>query len=270
MAITAASFIAAYFIKRDLLPEGLSGLTTGLNYYIVFLSIIIIWYVCFSWVGIYQSFRERPLSWFFIHIVKACLAGLLILNLFLFLFHIRGMSRLLLGIFFVLNVTGLTLFKWFVILILERMRSLGYNTRNILIVGSQTRAAGVIRSIDETRGGGYRILGCFDTEPDRVGANVVNGYRVVGSMADLSAFLEHNVVDELIFAMPLRKIQDPGCWPLYSHGRNHGGESQDHSGLATALSGLCPGCGNHPGDRFCRGTHADSSEYLSERGDAAD
>ncbi len=111
LAITAASFVAAYFIKRDLLPGDVAGLSTGPNYYVVLLAIIIIWYVCFSCVGLYRSFREYPLFWYFINIVKACLAGLLVLSLFLFLIHIRDMSRLLLGIFFVLNVAGLTVFK---------------------------------------------------------------------------------------------------------------------------------------------------------------
>ncbi len=208
LLITAASFVAAYFIKRHLLPGGMAGLTTGPNYYVVLLAVIIIWYICFNWVGLYRSFREYPLSWYFVNIVKACLAGLLVLSLFLFMVHIRDMSRLLLGIFFVLNVAGLTVFKWAVIQALHRLRAKGYNTRHVLIVGSQTRAAAVIRAIDEARHGGYRVLGCFDTEPERIGQPVVNGYKVLGVMPDLKAFLEHHVVDELIFAMPLRKIEN--------------------------------------------------------------
>ena len=130
---------------------------------------------------------------------------MLVLNLFLFIVHIRDMSRLLLGIFFVFNVAGLTVFKWGVIQALKRLRAKGYNTRHVLVVGSQTRAAAVIRTIDEARQGGYTVLGCFDTEPDRIGTSVVNGYKVLGVLPDLKAFLEHHVVDELIFAMPLRK-----------------------------------------------------------------
>lgn len=208
IGITAVSFIAAYFIKRDLLPGAISGLTTGPNYYIVLLMIIIIWYVSFNWAGLYGSFREHPLSWFFLRIVKACLVGLLVLNLLLFVFHIRDMSRLLMGIFFVLNVSFLTLFKLMVMLTLERARAKGFNTRNVLIVGSRDRAAALIRSIDEDKKGGYQILGCFDVDEDRVGASVINGYRVLGSMETLKAYLQTNVVDELIFAMPLRIIPE--------------------------------------------------------------
>ncbi|MCA1793398.1 MAG: hypothetical protein LC660_05900 [Desulfobacteraceae bacterium] len=60
LAITAASFVAAYYIKRNMLPAGMSGLTV---------------------------------------------------------------------------------FKWGVIQTLRRLRAKGYNTRHVLVVGSQTRAA---------------------------------------------------------------------------------------------------------------------------------
>lgn len=208
MLITAGSFVAAYFIKRDVLPGDLAGLTTGPNYYIILLLIIIIWYLSLNWFGIYRSFREYPLSWFFINIVKACLAGLLVLNLVLFIFHISDMSRLLMGIFFVINVACLFLFKCVVKVSLERVRARGFNTRNVLIVGSRRRAAAAIRAIDENREGGYRILGCVETGAEKIGMQVINGYRVVDVIENLHSFLTANVVDELIFAMPLKKIED--------------------------------------------------------------
>ncbi|MBA3009842.1 MAG: sugar transferase [Proteobacteria bacterium] len=208
LLITAACFVMAYFIKRNILPTKLAGLTTNPNYYIVLLAIIIIWYISFNWFGIYRSFREHPFSWFFVNIVKACLAGLLVLNICLFMFHIRDMSRLLLGIFFVLNVSCLVAFKWGVMMVLQRIRAHGFNTRNVLIVGTRVRAESLIKSIDEDKEGGYHILGCFDTDPSKVGTAVINGYKVLGTMDMLRAYLEENVVDELIFAMPLRKIED--------------------------------------------------------------
>ena len=208
LLITAGCFIMAYFIKRHMLPGELAGLTTGPNYYIVLLSIIIIWHVSFNWFGIYRSFREYPFSWFFVNIVKACLVGILVLNICLFVFHIRDMSRLLLGLFLLLNISCLVGFKWGVMMVLQRIRSRGYNTRNVLIVGSKVRAKSLIRSINEDKEGGYSILGCFDTDPGKIGANVVNGYKVLGTMEMLKGYLEDNVVDELIFAMPLKKIED--------------------------------------------------------------
>jgi len=151
LIITANCFIAAYFIKRLALPDHYSSLSTGPNYYLVLVLIIMIWFVCFSWVGLYKSFQEYPFSWFFINIVKACLAGILILNIVLFAMGIKDMSRLLMGIFFVLNVSCLTLLKWCVVMVLQRLRAKEYNTRNVLIVGSRARAVSVIKAIDGSR-----------------------------------------------------------------------------------------------------------------------
>lgn len=209
LSITAGCFIAAYFIKKHILPFEYSSLSTGPNYYLVLVLIVMIWPMCFTWVGLYQSFREKPFKWFFINIIKACLFGILILNVVLFAMGVKDMSRILMGIFFVLNIFGLTLFKWCVLMMLQQLRAQGYNTRNVLIVGSRDRAVSVIKSIDVSREGGYRILGCFDINLEIVGSSVVNGYKVIGTITDLKAYLENNVVDELIFAMPLRLIENP-------------------------------------------------------------
>jgi len=40
--IAASAFVSAYFIKLHYLPQGLRGLTTAPNYYIVLLMVIII------------------------------------------------------------------------------------------------------------------------------------------------------------------------------------------------------------------------------------
>ena len=56
ICLTAAAFIASYFIKRELLPEPFRGLTIAPNYYVVLLIITIIWYVTFPTM----AFRTIP------------------------------------------------------------------------------------------------------------------------------------------------------------------------------------------------------------------
>ncbi|MCP3945129.1 MAG: sugar transferase [Desulfobacteraceae bacterium] len=208
LLITAGCFTLAYFIKRNMLPAQFSGLTTTPNYYIVLLSIIIIWYISFNWFEFYGSSREHRFSWFLINTIKACTAGLLVLNICLFIFHVGDMSRLLLGIFFVLNVSILVAFKWGIMKAVQQMRAQGFNTRNILIVGTRVRAQSLIQSIEKNKMGGYRILGCFDTDPEKIGLRVFNKHKILGTMDMLREYLKNNVVDELIFAMPLKIIED--------------------------------------------------------------
>lgn len=206
IGITAFSFIAAWYIKRNLLPGGLSFLSVDPNYYVVLLLIIIAWYISFKWLGLYISYRHKKFWHFFLSIVKSCCMGMVLVSVFMYLLHIQGISRLLMGIFFILNICLLTLFKYFVYLTLQKMRARGFNTRNILIVGSRARAKDLIKAIGRERQSGYRILGCFDIEEKALGQEVENGYKVIGLLSGLEDYIRHNIVDELVFAMPLKLI----------------------------------------------------------------
>lgn len=90
---------------------------------------------------------------------------------------------------------------------LQRYRKKGFNFRNILIIGSRARARDVIDSIGYQLGAGFRVLGCLETDPAQVGNSVKNGIRVIETVDHLEEILMNETVDELIFAMPLKKIE---------------------------------------------------------------
>ena len=207
IAITGFSFIAAYFIKRNLLPEGLSELSNDPNYYIVLLLIVIAWYISFKWMGMYMSFRQQAFWQFFVAILKSCFMGMALVGMAMYLTRIQGVSRLLMGIFFMLDICLLTLFKYIIFKTLEKIRTDGFNTRNILIVGSEDRARQVIEAVEKYKATGYRVLGCFELEEKDLGKPVYGDHKVIGLIRDLETYLRNNIVDELIFAMPLKKIK---------------------------------------------------------------
>ena len=207
IVISGGAFIAAYFIKRNLPFESMGGLSTDPNYYIVLLLIIIAWHISFKWMGMYLSYRSRPFRDFIITIIKSCLMGMVMVSVAMYFLHIQGVSRLLMGIFLVLNIFLLTLTKFIVFKSLQKIRKQGFNIKNILIVGSQERAKELIKTIEQNKDSGYRILGCFETEKEKIGTLVLNDYKVVGLIDDLESYLRNNIVDELIFAMPLKLIQ---------------------------------------------------------------
>lgn len=207
IGITALSFIAAYFIKRNLLPGNLSRLSIDPNYYIVLLLIIISWFIAFKWTGMYRSYRQSQFWDFFINIIKACFLGTVLLNIALYVLHIKDISRLLIGIFLTLDVGLLTLWHFIVFKTLEKIRSDGFNTRHVLIVGSGERARQIIDAVDAHKGTGYHVLGCFENQASKLGQTVKKGHKVIGLIKDLEAFLRDNIVDELIFATSLTEIK---------------------------------------------------------------
>jgi len=207
IAITGMSFILAYNMKLFFLPKSLRGLTTDPNYYIILLLIVIAWYISFKWMGMYMSYRQQPFWQFFTAILKSNFMGMILVSIAMYFLHIQGISRLLMGIFLVLNIAFLTLSKFIIFKVLEKVRTDGLNTRNILIVGSKNRARQVIEVVEENKATGYKVLGCFDVNKDKLGQTVLNDHKVIGLVKDLEEYLRDNIVDELIFAMSLKKLE---------------------------------------------------------------
>ena len=206
ICLTAAAFIAAYFIKRLALPAPFRGLTIEPNYYIVLLLIIIVWYVVFAGFDLYASYRKKTFWQIFGNMVKAVSIGMLVVILCMYVFKITNVSRILLGIFFLLNIGLLALSKGIAYRALNKYRKKGFNFRNVVIIGSRERAKDVIDGISDRLGAGFRILGCLEIDPDKIGTSVKRGIRVIETVDSFKKILNEQVVDEVIFAMPLKKI----------------------------------------------------------------
>jgi len=208
ICLTTAAFIGAYFIKKYLLPAPFRGLSIAPNYYIVLLLIIIIWYVCFSLLDLYASYRRQSPGQIFRNMIKAVSIGMLVLILCMYIFKITDVSRIMLGIFFLLDIGLLALSKGLVYRILTHYRQKGFNFRNILIIGSRQRARDVISAIGDHLGSGYKVLGSLDLDQSDINKEVKDGIKVIGTIDHLGKILLEQVVDELIFAMPLKKIEN--------------------------------------------------------------
>lgn len=208
ICLTAAAFIASYFIKRLALPAAYRGLTIVPNYYAVLLLIIIIWYLVFAWFDLYASYRRRSFISIFWDTVKAVSIGMLFLALSLYVLKITDVSRILMGMFYLLNIFLLTLSKGTVYRILQHYRKKGFNFRNVLIVGSRERAKDVINIIGDQLGAGFKVVGCLEVDSADIGNTVKNGCKVIDTIDRLEEILTEQVVDELIFAMPLKEIEN--------------------------------------------------------------
>lgn len=204
--ITALAFIGAYFIKKCLLPEPFQGLTQTPNYYIILLMIIIIWYICFDFFGFYTSYRKQTLGKILWNMIKAVSIGMLIMFFCMFILKMEDVSRIMMGMFYVLNVALLAICKTSAYKMLTYYRQKGYNFRNILIIGSRERAKDVIGAMGEHLGSGHKIIGCLETDESQVGKEVRNDIKVIGTVEHLEKIILKTTVDELIFAMPLQKI----------------------------------------------------------------
>ena len=96
----------------------------------------------------------------------------------MFILKMEDVSRIMMGMFYVLNVALLAICKTSAYKMLTYYRQKGYNFRNILIIGSKERAKDVIGAMGEHLGSGYRIIGCLETDESQLGKKVKNDIKV--------------------------------------------------------------------------------------------
>ena len=208
ICLTVTAFVSAYFIKLYILPESLRGLVTTPNYYTVLLLVIIIFPISFNYFKLYDSYRTQSLTQIFIKVIKSVFIGIVLLNFAMYLLKISDVSRIMMGIFLVIDILFLCLSKSLIYKTLKNFREKGYNFQNLLIIGVRERAKEVIRSINEKSSSGFRILGCLGLSSSGVGKIVDNDTYCIGTVAQLEKFLIEHVVDQIIFALPLDLVNN--------------------------------------------------------------
>jgi exopolysaccharide biosynthesis polyprenyl glycosylphosphotransferase len=208
ICLTVIAFICAYYIRKYLLPDPFRGLIAVSNYYTVLLLTIIIWYIIFAVFDLYGSFRKRSFIQILWKIFKAVACGVVLLNFVLYFLKIFYVSRLMMIIFFVINVLLLSLSKGIIYRTLTHFREKGFNFRSILIIGGRERAKDFINAIGERLGAGYSVIGCLGIDRDEIGKSVKNGIKYIGTVNQLKNILQNEIVDEIVFAMPLNLIDN--------------------------------------------------------------
>ncbi|MGE4092131.1 MAG: sugar transferase [Candidatus Binatia bacterium] len=79
--------------------------------------------------------------------------------------------------------------------------------RRVLIIGSGNRARRLAATFSRSKKARTYIVGYLDPDPTRVNRSVL-GYRVLGTIDDISVVLKDQVIDEVIMAVPRGMIAD--------------------------------------------------------------
>jgi len=207
LGLTSLAFIAAYYVKKEGLPV-VQGLSTGPNYYMVLMAVLVSSGLTFDFFRCHELYRQETFERVIIRLIKAVLVATAIVVFLLFLFKINDFSRLFLMMFVVFEVFLLTAMRAFVRQGLMNHRKKDFNRKKILVIGSRERACELISYISASEDLGYQILGCLDVEASRVGLSVAPNATIIGTMDQFNDILLHEAVDEVVFAMPLKKIDN--------------------------------------------------------------
>lgn len=201
LLISILSFILAYWIREILFSKKLGNLYPLPQYLQLIPMVLIAWGFSLHFFKTYSSYRTISLLVEFWNLFKVTFLSGLFLVLFVFAFKYQFVSRLFITIFLIINFMGLCMERGATCLLARFVRKKGWNSRNVLIVGTGKRALKLAEIISENLHWGLKIVGFIDKERSMVGKNI-DGIKVIGTLEDMDGILKERVVDEVIFSVP--------------------------------------------------------------------
>ncbi|MFC1523681.1 sugar transferase [Thermodesulfobacteriota bacterium] len=158
------------------------------------------WYLIYSACRLYTSRRFENWIREFLDILRAVSLGVLIVLVVDFVLHIFNLPLNFFITFWGVTIIITSGFRVLLRSFLKRVRRRGINLRNVIIVGTNAQAIDVAKKIKENQEMGYRFKGFIDTRS--YGAQ--SGVILLGTPDDLPAILAHDVIDEIIIALPIK------------------------------------------------------------------
>jgi exopolysaccharide biosynthesis polyprenyl glycosylphosphotransferase len=173
----------------------------------IFALLLLAWHGLFAGCRLYQSKRVSSRWADLIDIAKATALSTACLGIVTFIFAISMVRGPFLVFFwlwsFLLVAASRMVLKTFLTVVRRR----GHNLRNVLILGTNSRAIEFARMIGNPSRG-YRLLGFVDDDWKRIGDFRNSGFQLICNYAELPEFLRRNAVDEVAMYLPLRSFYE--------------------------------------------------------------
>lgn len=211
LTLTTAAFLLAWALRSHVAPQLLPGVFPTelypLSRYLGLLPIVlIIWTALLLSRETYSSRRVVSLSAEAWQVLQIVAFGALALAATGWALRLDFLSRPFVLLFAGLDLLFLFAEKLTLRLLARHFRSRGYNYRNLLIVGLNSRAAEVGRIIEAHPHWGLRLLGFV--APNGEGLHEFEGHKVLGGAAQLEDILRNEIVDEVFFVLSRRQLDE--------------------------------------------------------------
>ena len=206
--LTSMVFVVAYAVKRSGLAGPFEGLTTVPNYYLLLLLIIIIWYVTLDFLNVEYRYGAKMTFPLVMQLFKGVTLSTAILVVCMYIFKFTDVSRLLIFLFYFMDLIVLILARWLIDRLIVSKRKDHYFHRHILILGSRGAAQELIHLIKSQKDGLLKVVGCIELDREEIGKTVYSDVKIIGTLDDLRDILLNRVIDEVLITMPLNEIKN--------------------------------------------------------------
>ncbi|MEM7583280.1 MAG: sugar transferase [Acidobacteriota bacterium] len=204
LLIMSVALVAAYWLSTANSLATVIAEQARLENVPLLVVLWIAWHLVFYRLGLYGSRRLVTRHREALDVFWATTLGSLLISSAASILNIPLRNPEFLLTFWTLSSLLTVIGRLSVRFILERARVRGRNLRNVLVVGTNSRAlyfADMLRGNPEL---GYEILGFVDDEWEGSDAVLRRG-ELVASFDNLSQYLSDHVVDEVVVALPFSK-----------------------------------------------------------------
>ncbi|MCL4556941.1 MAG: undecaprenyl-phosphate glucose phosphotransferase, partial [Gammaproteobacteria bacterium] len=176
------------------------------QYSLLIVSTAMVGVVVFSMSGLHRSFRAQVFVAWFSSLAFSWLVLSSIVVFVLWAFKVsEDFSRLWLGSWLLLGWLLSVMWRLAAYRALNRLRSMGYNHKHIVIVGAGRLGQDLLSTINASPWAGYEVVTFFDDNPQKQHQPILD--VPVLPAEELQGWLQNQQIDEVWFALPLRAEQ---------------------------------------------------------------
>jgi exopolysaccharide biosynthesis polyprenyl glycosylphosphotransferase len=203
--LTLAAFLTAPARGGFVAFDHLLATRVKLLNIVVLLSFLPAWHGIFSFFRLYRTRRFASVYDEVIDPAKAAGAGAILLFILSGIFHLPFVTHSFLLVFWVSVSTATALTRLLLRYLMREARLHGRNLRHLLIVGTNDRVLGFVKTIEGRLDLGYCIVGFVDTklQSPEFGAR---GYSLVSSFKEFPLLIRRTVVDEVLIGLPIKSF----------------------------------------------------------------
>jgi exopolysaccharide biosynthesis polyprenyl glycosylphosphotransferase len=208
LAFMTAALAVVYQSNSTVTVAELFSMRVKIHNFAIFSLLIFAWHLIFSLLGLYESRRLSNRSGEIVGVIKGSSLGTLVILIGTVIFRIVLVTRLFVVVFWLVSTCAIVASRLILRVTLALLRKHGRNLRQVVIVGSGSRAVEFARRLVARPELGYRIIGFADQNWDGMDAFQRSGYALACDLGSFAQFLRTNVVDEVVLALPFRSMHD--------------------------------------------------------------
>ncbi len=206
LSLIISSFYLAYFLRNTLFSTEFGTLDPFARQTWLLIFILPVWSLLLHSFHVYESQRTHTLLYETKLFLFTSALGTFLLGFFVFALKAHGTSRLFIIAFGFVSFFLLSLSRILIREVVRIARMKGFNYRCIMVVGTGKRAREIAKNIEKNRHWGLKFIGFVSDIPTARFTKIM-GLPVLGLVNDLPEIIDHQVIDEIVFAVSRKRLE---------------------------------------------------------------